>query len=139
MSSTFQDKFIVQTQGRGLLEITPQLNSAIRVTEFRTGTIHVFVQHTSASLLITENVDPSVVEDMETIMSRLVPDGDRAYKHSAEGSDDMAAHARSALTANDLTIPITHGRLALGTWQGVFLWEHRYRPHERSIVVTIRE
>jgi len=139
MASTFQDKFAVQTPGRGLLEITPQLNSAIRVSEIRTGTIHVFVQHTSASLVITENVDPTVLEDHETIMSRLVVDGDRAYQHTAEGGDDMAAHARSTLTANDITIPVTHGRLALGTWQGIFLWEHRYRPHERTIVVTIRD
>jgi len=139
MASTFQDKFTVQTSGRDLLEITPQLNSAIRLTEVKIGTIHVFIQHTSASLLITENVDPSVLEDLETIMSRLVIDGDNAYQHTAEGRDDMAAHARSVLTSTELTIPITHGRLALGTWQGVFLWEHRYRPHERSMVVTIRD
>ena len=101
--------------------------------------MHAFIQHTSASLVVTENVDPSVLEDMETIMSKVVIDAHNDYTHTAEGGDDMAAHARSALTHSDLTIPIMHGRLALGTWQGIFVWEHRYRPHERSVVVTIRD
>jgi secondary thiamine-phosphate synthase enzyme len=97
----------------------------------------VFLRHTSASLLITENADPDVRRDLETFISRLAPDGDPAFVHKMEGPDDMPAHIRSVLTASELTIPVRERRLALGTWQGVYLWEHRYRPHNRRLDVTI--
>ena len=101
------------------------------------GICHVFLRHTSASLLITENADPDVRRDLETFMSRLAPDGDPAYAHSMEGPDDMPAHIRSVLTSSELTIPIRNGSLALGTWQGAYLWEHRFRPHRRRLDVTV--
>jgi secondary thiamine-phosphate synthase enzyme len=101
------------------------------------GLAHVFVQHTSCSLTITENADPDVRRDLETVMARLAPDGDPAYRHDTEGPDDMAAHARSTLTDTGLMIPVGAGRLLLGTWQGVYLWEHRTAGHRRSVVVTV--
>ena len=101
------------------------------------GVAHLFVQHTSCSLTITENADPDVRRDLDTIIGRLAPDGDPAYRHDLEGPDDMAAHARSVLTDTALTLPVGGGRLLLGTWQGVFLWEHRTAPQRRSVVVTV--
>jgi secondary thiamine-phosphate synthase enzyme len=101
------------------------------------GLAHVFVQHTSCSLTITENADPDVRRDLETIFARLAPDGDPAYRHDLEGPDDMSAHARSILTGSGLTVPVGGGRLLLGTWQGIFLWEHRSAPQRRSVVVTM--
>jgi len=101
------------------------------------GLCHVFLRHTSASLLITENADPDVRRDLESYITRLVPDGDPAYLHSMEGPDDMPAHIRSVLTSSELTLPIREGRLALGTWQGVYLWEHRMHPHRRRIEISI--
>ena len=103
----------------------------------RSGICHVFLRHTSASLLITENADPDVRRDLEAFISKLAPDGDPAYLHAMEGPDDMPAHIRSVLTASELTIPVRAGRLALGTWQGAYLWEHRLRPHRRRIDVTV--
>jgi secondary thiamine-phosphate synthase enzyme len=97
----------------------------------------VFLQHTSASLILCENADADVRRDLETILGRIAPDGDPAYRHDTEGPDDMASHARSVLTSNSLTIPVANGRLMLGTWQGIYLWEHRTAPHARSIVVTV--
>jgi secondary thiamine-phosphate synthase enzyme len=131
-----QSLVTVQTEGRGLLEITASVSAALRQHNIETGSAHVFLKHTSASLIITENADSTVLQDLETIISRLAPDADPAYRHDYEGDDDMAAHVRSVLTANDLTIPIVDGMLALGTWQGVFIWEHRYRAHARSLVFT---
>lgn len=103
----------------------------------KNGLCHVFLRHTSASLLITENADPDVRRDLENFMNRLAPDGDPAWIHRMEGPDDMPAHVRSILTSSELTIPVREGRLALGTWQGVYLWEHRVRPHNRRIDLTI--
>ena len=125
------------TSGRGLIEITQQVSEKLSLHNIETGLVNIFLQHTSASLVITENADPTVLTDLETIIQRLAPDGDPEYQHDYEGDDDMAAHVRSILTTNELTIPIREGRLALGTWQGIFLWEHRYKPHSRSIVVTV--
>jgi secondary thiamine-phosphate synthase enzyme len=127
----------VNTAGRGFHEISQQLHSAVSDIGFETGLCHVFLRHTSASLLITENADPDVRRDLENFISRLAPDGDPAYLHRMEGPDDMPAHIRSVLTNSELTIPIRQGRLALGTWQGVYLWEHRVRPHRRRIELTI--
>ncbi len=102
-----------------------------------TGLCHVFVRHTSASLLIQENADPSVRRDLDAFFARLVPDGDPLFTHTAEGPDDMSAHVRSSLTAVSLTVPVVEGRLGLGTWQGIYLWEHRAHPHQRRLVVTV--
>jgi secondary thiamine-phosphate synthase enzyme len=99
--------------------------------------VHVFVQHTSCSLTVTENADPDVRRDLETVMARLAPDGDPAYRHDAEGPDDMAAHVRSMLSGTGLSVPFGGGRLLLGTWQGIYLWEHRTAPHRRHVVVTV--
>ncbi len=132
-----QVSLTVSTHGRGLIEISREVEGAVRESSVHTGLAHVFLRHTSASLTLTENADSTVLEDLETVIARLAPDGDPEYRHNYEGDDDMAAHVRSVLTTNELTIPIVEGRLALGTWQGVFLWEHRYQPHQRSIVVTI--
>jgi len=127
----------INTSGRSLIEITDQISDCLAQLTIKTGLVNIFLQHTSASLTITENADPTVLQDLETVIQRLAPDGDPEYLHNYEGDDDMAAHIRSILTTNELTVPIKNGRLALGTWQGVFLWEHRYRPHARSIVVTV--
>jgi secondary thiamine-phosphate synthase enzyme len=125
------------TTGRGTRDITAAVADAVRASGLRVGLAHVFVQHTSCSLTITENADPDVRRDLETIMARLAPDGDPAYRHDAEGPDDMAAHARSILSATGLTVPVGEGRLLLGTWQGIYLWEHRTAPHRRRVVVTV--
>lgn len=130
-----QTKLVVDTPGRGLYEITAQINA--RIDEGCNGLVQLFLQHTSASLVITENADSTALSDLETIISRLAPDGDPSYLHDYEGDDDMAAHVRSILTTNDLTVPVVDGRLALGTWQGVFLWEHRYKAHSRSMLITL--
>jgi secondary thiamine-phosphate synthase enzyme len=125
------------TRGRGTLDITEAVARAVAEAGIEVGLAHVFVQHTSCSLLITENADPDVRRDLETIAARLAPDGDPAYRHDAEGPDDMAAHARSMLTQTGLSVPVGGGRLLLGTWQGLYLWEHRTSPHRRSVVVTV--
>lgn len=123
--------------GRGSRDISTDIEAIVAASGVQTGLCHVFVQHTSCSLMICENADPSVRADLETIMQRLAPDGDPAYRHDHEGPDDMPAHIRSILTHTDLTIPISGGRLGLGTWQGVFLWEHRTHPHTRRLTVTV--
>jgi secondary thiamine-phosphate synthase enzyme len=133
-----QTELIVETRGRGTYEVTSQLALAVAAAGVGTGLCHLFIAHTSASLMLCENADPDVLRDMETFMRDLVPDGDPRFVHTAEGPDDMPAHVRSVLTQSSLTIPIGSGRLLLGTWQGVFLWEHRTRPHRRRIIVTIR-
>ncbi|MFC1695860.1 secondary thiamine-phosphate synthase enzyme YjbQ [Pseudomonadota bacterium] len=127
----------ISTPGRGFQEISGELQSQVLQAGVQAGLCHVFLRHTSASLLITENADPDVRRDLESYMARLVPDGDPAYLHSMEGPDDMPAHIRSVLTSSELTLPIREGRLALGTWQGVYLWEHRMRPHRRRIEISI--
>ena len=126
-----------RTRGRGTTDVTAEVQRAVAETRVRKGLCTVFLQHTSASLVLCENADPDVRHDLETILSRLAPDGDPAYLHDTEGPDDMAAHARSILTSNSFTIPVADGRLLLGTWQGLYLYEHRRAPHSRSIVVTV--
>lgn len=125
------------TRPRATLDITADVAAAVRAAGLRCGLAHVFVQHTSCSLLITENADPDVRRDLETVFARLAPDGDPAYRHDLEGDDDMAAHARSVLSDVSLTVPVGGGRLLLGTWQGIFLWEHRAQSHSRRVVVTV--
>lgn len=126
-----------RTRGRGTTDVTGEVQRAVAATGVRTGVCTVFLQHTSASLILCENADPDVRRDLETILSRLAPDADPAYRHDAEGPDDMAAHARSILTSSSFTIPVAEGQLTLGTWQGLYLYEHRHAPHSRSIVVTV--
>ncbi len=126
-----------RTRGRGMLDITAEIERAIAASGVLTGFCNVFLQHTSASLILCENADPAVRRDLETILARLAPDGDPAYVHDTEGPDDMAAHARSVLTTNAVALPVSEGRLALGTWQGVYLWEHRTAAHGRRVIVTI--
>ena len=125
------------TRGRGLHEITAEVQAAVRESEIDEGLCTVMVQHTSASLIIQENADPSARRDLENWMDRHVPDGDPHFIHTAEGPDDMPAHIRAALTSTTLSIPIMDGRLALGTWQGVWLWEHRTRGSSRRCVIHV--
>ena len=125
------------TKGRGTRDITDAVIDAVAQSGVQCGLAHIFVQHTSCSLTITENADADVRRDLETIMARLAPDGDPAYRHDLEGPDDMAAHARSVLTDTGLTVPVGAGRLLLGTWQGIFLWEHRSAAQRRRVVVTV--
>ena len=127
----------VTTRGRGPHELTSELHAVVCDSEVRTGSVEVFVQHTSASLMICENADPDVLRDLEAFLARLVPDGDSLFRHTAEGPDDMPAHVRSVLTATSLSIPIESGRPGLGTWQGLFLLEHRTRPHTRRLIWTV--
>lgn len=133
----YQSSLEIATQGRGTVEVTGQVASCLRSSGVSTGLLHVFIHHTSASLLITENADPAVRRDLERVMSRLAPDGDPAFEHDDEGPDDMPAHVRTMLTATSLSIPVTEGRLGLGTWQGVYVWEHRHAPHHRRLTVTV--
>lgn len=134
---SYQTLLRCPTRGRSMTEITAQVAEVVAASGIAMGLAHVFVQHTSCSLLITENADPDVRRDLETLFARLAPDGDPAYRHDLEGDDDMAAHARSVLSGAGLTIPVGDGRLLLGTWQGVFLWEHRTASHARRVVVTV--
>ena len=126
-----------KTAGRGTRNITDDVADVVAQSGVQCGLVHVFVQHTSCSLTITENADADVRRDLETVMARLAPDGDPAYRHDLEGPDDMSAHVRSVLTDTGLTVPVGGGRLLLGTWQGVFLWEHRTAPQRRRVVVTV--
>ena len=125
----------IKTNGQGLYEFTDKLGVQVDAAGVRNGLCTVFVQHTSASLVIQENADPSAKRDLEHWLNRLVQENDPLYTHDTEGSDDMPAHIKAALTATSLSIPISDGRLALGTWQGVYLWEHRHRRSTRTIVV----
>lgn len=126
-------EFTVATRGRRLYEVTDEVAGWVSRSGFQTGLVTLHVRHTSASLLIQENADPHVRDDLERFFARLVPDGDALYGHTAEGDDDMPAHVRTALTAVSLSIPVTGGALALGAWQGIYLWEHRRQPHTRRI------
>lgn len=125
------------TPGRGTRDITAEVAAAVRAAGQGAGLAHVFVQHTSCSLIVTENADADVRRDLDTILVRLAPDGDPAYRHDAEGPDDMAAHVRNMLTGSAVTVPVAGGRLLLGTWQGIYLYEHRTAPHRRRVVVTV--
>ena len=127
----------VATGGRGMVEVTEEVRGLVADTGVTTGLCNVFVQHTSASLFLNENADPDVRRDLEVFFADLVPDGDPRFSHTAEGPDDMPAHIRAVLTTSTLTLPISAGRLALGTWQGVYLWEHRRAPHRRRLLVTV--
>lgn len=127
----------LDTRGKSLLEITERVARDVRASGIRTGLAVVYTRHTSCSLLINENADPTVRDDLERFFARLVPEGDPRYRHDAEGPDDMPAHIRTALTSVSLTIPVCDGELGLGTWQGIYLWEHRDRPHRREVVVTV--
>src|SRR5262245_30137638 len=127
----------LNTPGRGTTNITDNVSKIVAESGISKGLCTVFLQHTSASLILCENADADVRKDLETILSRLAPDADPSYRHDTEGDDDMAAHARSILTSNSFTIPVADGRLMLGTWQGLFLWEHRYAAHTRHLVVTV--
>ena len=134
MLRQFQQEINIATRGRGFYEFTDEVSSLIQQAKIQTGQATLHVQHTSASLLIQENADPEVRRDFERFFARLVPDGDMIFEHTAEGEDDMPAHIRTALTAVNVTIPIARGALALGTWQGIYLWEHRTHPHRRRVV-----
>ncbi len=133
----WQDTLTLQSSGRGTYEVTQKIENMIRDSGIKQGLCHLFVRHTSASLIISENADPAVHRDLETFMSKLSPDGDPMFTHCSEGDDDMPAHVRSVLTQTELNIPITKGSSGLGTWQGIYLWEHRTSPHQRKIIVTI--
>jgi secondary thiamine-phosphate synthase enzyme len=127
----------IETRGRGTIEITRQVQQVVERSEVARGLCHLFVHHTSASLIVCENADRTVRRDLEHFAARLAPDGDPAFIHNSEGPDDMAAHIRSIFTLTSLTIPVESHRCDLGTWQGVFLWEHRTSPHRRRITVTV--
>jgi secondary thiamine-phosphate synthase enzyme len=130
-------EFEVRTRGRGFVDLGDSLHRALHESGIREGMALVFTRHTSCSLLISENADPQVRADLERFFSRLVPDGDPLFRHDAEGPDDMPAHVRAVLTGVSVSLPIRDGAYALGTWQGVFLWEHRSAPHTRKVSVTI--
>jgi secondary thiamine-phosphate synthase enzyme len=125
------------TRGRGLIDITRPVVDWTAGSEMKSGLLTLFVRHTSASLVVQENADPDVRGDLERFLARLVPDGDSLFRHRDEGADDMPAHVRAALTAVQLSVPLSGGRLVLGTWQGIYLWEHRIRPHRREVALHL--
>jgi secondary thiamine-phosphate synthase enzyme len=133
-----QHSYEVFTSGRGSYNVTSEVQKAVAESGICVGLCHVFVEHTSASLMLCENADPQVRKDLETFMAHVVPDGSPLFKHTSEGPDDMPAHVRSILTHNDLTIPVRQGQCALGVWQGVYLWEHRKHGHQRRITITVQ-
>ena len=133
----FTHSLEIRTRGKGLYPFTRDVASWVASTGVETGLLTVFVQHTSASLAIQENADPDVVRDLADFFERLAPEDDPRYRHTLEGPDDMPAHIRAALTQTQLTIPVTGGRMALGTWQGIYLFEHRSSPHRRSVVLHL--
>lgn len=130
-------ELVINTRGRGLYDFTEQVESLARAGQFRNGLATLHLRHTSASLLIQENADPEVQSDLERFFARLVEDGDPLFQHTAEGDDDMPAHVRTALTTVNLSIPIAGGELALGTWQGIYVWEHRTHGHRRRVAVHL--
>jgi len=132
-----RDMFHISTDGRSIHEITDRVAAVVAEAGVDVGLATVFLHHTSAGLYINENADPTVRRDLEAFFSRLVPDGDPIYRHTAEGPDDMSAHVRTILTRSSIGIPISNGRLDLGTWQGVFVWEHRAHTHRRRVSVTV--
>ena len=133
-----QTKITLPNSGRGTYDITADIQREVAKSGIDHGLVHIFIHHTSASLIICENADPSVRTDLEAYMSRSVPDGDPLFRHTQEGPDDMSAHVRSILTQTALTVPVTHAALALGTWQGIYLWEHRHGSHTRTVTVTVQ-
>ena len=133
----FQQSIKISTLGRGTSNVTRQINDLINQSGISTGLVNIFVQHTSASLILCENADPTVRSDLEAFMEKITPDGDPLYRHIDEGPDDMSAHVRTVLTDSSLSIPLNNGRCLLGTWQGIYLWEHRTHPHSRTLTITI--
>jgi len=133
----FRTSFIVDTRGRGTYDVTARVVAALDGAPRADGLAHVFCHHTSASLILCENADPSVRRDLDAFFAQLVPDGDPRYEHDDEGDDDMPAHIRTVLTQSALLVPVAGGGLDLGTWQGIYLWEHRTSPHQRRITVTL--
>jgi secondary thiamine-phosphate synthase enzyme len=133
----FRELLRIETRGRGFESLTERVAKVVSTARIDNGLCNVFVRHTSASLLISENADPAVGRDLESFMQRIAPDGSPDYEHDAEGPDDMPAHIRSVLTNTTLSVPIADGRLMLGTWQGIYLWEHRHRGHSREVIVTV--
>ena len=127
----------VKTRGRGLVNINDEIISWVHAQGMTTGLLTVFIRHTSASLVVQENADPDVLRDLSAFLDRLVPDGDPQYRHSSEGDDDMPAHIRSALTQTQISVPLVKGRLTLGTWQDIYLFEHRTAPHRRQVVLHL--
>lgn len=135
---TFQQSLTIESPHRGTFNITDKINKIVRESGIKTGVAHIFIKHTSASLIITENADPTVREDIEFWMQKTIQDGDPSYKHNYEGDDDMSGHIRCMITDMNQTIPVTAGRLNLGTWQGLFLYEHRTGRFQREIIITLQ-
>ena len=135
--AVFQDTFTVRTRGQGTGEITEEVARIVARSGMARGVAHVFCQHTSCSLVMMENADPTARTDLEAWLNRLVPEGDPRFAHTLEGADDMPSHIKMALTRTSETVPVADGRLQLGTWQGLFLWEHRRAPHTRRLIVTV--
>ena len=134
-----QEILSIRTQGRGTIDVTNEVEQLVSRSNIKDGLCNLFIQHTSASLILCENADPDVRVDLENFMQQMVKDGDSMFRHTAEGPDDMPAHIRSVLTSSSLTIPIADGKCLLGTWQGVYLWEHRLNAHVRKIIVTVQK
>jgi secondary thiamine-phosphate synthase enzyme len=132
-----REHLTIETRGRGTYELTRQVQQAVERSKVHQGLCHLFIHHTSASLIVCENADPTVRHDLEQFAADLVPDGDPSFRHDCEGPDDMPAHIRSILTLTSLTVPVESRRCDLGTWQGIFLWEHRTSPHRRRITISI--
>ena len=132
-----QQQLRFSTRGRGTSDISREIDAVIRNSGIRQGICQIFIHHTSASLILCENADPTVRTDLERFMKKIVPDGDSLYQHIDEGPDDMPAHIRTVLTQSTLSIPVDQGRNTLGTWQGIYLWEHRTHPHQRRVTVTV--
>ena len=133
----FQQQITFHTQARSTQNITQEVQDIVAQSSITSGTCHVFVQHTSASLMLCENADPNVRRDLETYMQHIVPDGDPMFLHQDEGPDDMSAHIRTVLTNPDLTMPVSGGQCDLGIWQGLYLWEHRTQRHNRKVILTV--
>ncbi|HEX2549072.1 MAG TPA: secondary thiamine-phosphate synthase enzyme YjbQ [Gammaproteobacteria bacterium] len=132
-----QESFTIQTPGRGFIDLTSKINQCIAPKNITQGICNVFLHHTSASLILCENFDPTVQKDLEAFMQKLVPDGNPLFQHIEEGPDDMPSHVRSVLTQNSISIPIQQNKCDLGKWQGIYLWEHRLKPHQRRVTVSI--
>ena len=133
----YRGELTIATHGRGTYDITRDVTRIVAASKATEGLATIWIAHTSASLIVCENADPSVRDDLEAFAGRLVPDGDPRFTHNAEGDDDMPAHVRSVLTQTSIGVPIAHGRLVLGTWQGLYVWEHRTAPHDRRLTVSV--
>ena len=134
-----QEILSIRTQGRSTIDVTNEVEQLVSKSNIKNGLCNLFIQHTSASLILCENADPDVRIDLENFMQQMVKDGDPLFRHTAEGPDDMPAHIRNVLTSSSLAIPIANGRCLLGTWQGIYLWEHRLNAHVRKIIVTLQK